>query len=168
MNTKKLVTLALYTVIALTVFILESMIPPLLPIPGMKLGLANVVTLVLLAFYRPGEVFCVLLVRILLGSIFGGQMMSLLYSLSGGVLCFFVMWPMNRFLGGRYLVLTSMSGAVAHNVGQIAAAYLILQSAGVLAYLPVLMISGLAAGCFTGLAAGYAVSHLKKIKHMDT
>ena len=82
-SVKKLTTLALFSTIALTIFLLESLIPPLVPIPGIKLGLANIVTLILLANGTWRDALVVLMARILLGSIFAGQMMSFFYSLAG-------------------------------------------------------------------------------------
>lgn len=161
MKTKRLVILALFATIALTIFTIESALPPLLPIPGIKLGLANVITLILLMFFKPSEVFLVLLVRILLGSIFGGQMMSFFYSLCGGIFCFCVMSLLTRILKKKYLPLISIGGAIAHNLGQLLVAYVVMDSAGVFAYLPVLMISGVITGLFTGLIAAAVCRYIK-------
>ena len=81
MDIKKMTALAMFSVIALTIFTAESMIGPIVPIPGIKLGLANIVTLLVLVLYGPKEALFVLIVRILLGSMFGGQMVSFFYSL---------------------------------------------------------------------------------------
>ncbi len=164
MKTKTLATLALFSVISLVIFTAESMIGPIVPIPGVKLGLANIITLIVITLYGPKEALAVLLVRIILGSILGGQMVSFFYSVFGGMLCLAVMsltsWLFNR----HFLVLTSMCGAAAHNIGQIAAAILITQSLGVIAYLPVLIVSGIITGCFTGFAAKFSVQYLRKLK----
>ena len=87
-NIKKLTLLAVYTTIALTIFTAESFLPPLAPLPGIKLGLSNIVTLWLLMHTKARDALLVLLMRILLASFFAGQMVSLLYSLAGGLLCF--------------------------------------------------------------------------------
>lgn len=163
MDIKKMAALAMFSVIALTIFTVESMIGPIVPIPGIKLGLANIVTLLVLVLYGPKESLFVLIVRILLGSMFGGQMISFFYSLSGGVLCWLVMSFINALLKKKFLVLTSMCGAVAHNVGQILAAIVITQSISVVAYLPVLMVSAMITGCFTGVAAQVSAKRLQKI-----
>ena len=162
MNTKKMTMLAMFSLIALTIFSIESMIGPIVPIPGIKLGLANIVTLIVLTLYGPYEAIFVLIVRILMGSIFAGQMISFFYSLSGGLLCWASMSIINKILHGRFLFLTSMCGAVSHNIGQIAAAMILTGSVSVIAYLPVLMISAMITGCFTGLAAQFCVKHLYK------
>lgn len=166
MTVKKMAVLAMFSAIALTIFMLESLIGPIVPIPGIKLGLANIVTLLVLALYGPKEALFVLIIRILLGSMFGGQMISFFYSLAGGFLCCLIMSVSNAFLHGKFLVLTSMCGAAAHNVGQIFAAIVITQSISVIAYLPVLMVSALITGCFTGLAAQAAVGRLRKLKNV--
>lgn len=165
MKTKKTVHLALFTALALILSLVESALPPLAPIPGIKLGLANVVTLILLQYFSPTQVFCVLLARILLSCIFAGQAMSLLYSLTGGILCFLCMWSVKSLLGGRYVVLTSMTGGCCHNIGQLLAAWLITATPGVLAYLPVLLISGILTGLFTGLCAHFAGQKLERLLH---
>lgn len=163
MNTEKMTMLAMFSVVALTIFSAESMIGPIVPIPGIKLGLANIITLIVMVLYGPKDALFVLIVRILLGSIFAGQMISFFYSLSGGMFCLLVMSLVNCFFHKKFLVLTSMCGALAHNIGQIFAAFLMTQSVSVAAYLPVLMVSAMITGCFTGLAAQFCLKHLKKI-----
>ena len=124
-NTKKLTTLSLLSAIALALYAVESALPPIVPIPGIKLGLANIITLVVLWKYSARDAFFVLLVRILLASLFFGQAISLLYSLSGGLLCLLAMVFVQRLLHGHYLFLASMTGAVFHNLGQIGVAFLL-------------------------------------------
>lgn len=166
MKTKKITALSILTTIALTIFILESALPPLAPIPGIKLGLANIITLIVLLNYRTSDAFLVLIMRILLSSFFAGQMMSLLYSLAGGILCFLAMAAVNRFLRGQFLFVTSILGAVFHNIGQLLIACLLTSSSAVLLYFPALMISGVLTGLFTGVAASFAqhylIPHIKK------
>lgn len=163
-SVKKLTVLALFAAIALTIFMLESMIPPLVPIPGIKLGLANIVTLILLACATWKEALVVLIVRIVLGSIFAGQMMSFFYSLAGGLFCLLVMAILNHFLGRRLLWFTSITGAIAHNTGQIAVAVLVLGSGYVLYYFPYLLVSGVITGLFTGLVAFYLCPRIPKFQ----
>lgn len=160
MKLKRITTLALFTTLALIIFTIESAIPPLVPIPGIKLGLANIITLVVLHNYAPSDAFLVLTMRILLSCFFYGQAVSLLYSLAGGFLCFVAMASVHRMLQGHYLYLVSMVGAVFHNLGQLAVAYSLTQVPGVLIYLPFLLLSGLLTGLFTGLCAHFAQKHL--------
>lgn len=162
-SVKKLTTLALFTTIALTIFILESAIPPLVPIPGVKLGLANIITLLLLVKSNWKDAFIVLIMRIILGSIFAGQMMSFFYSLAGGLLCLLVMTLIHKFLGQKLIWFTSIMGAIGHNVGQIIIAMIVLGSSYVLYYLPYLMISAIITGLFTGLCVHVLHPRLNKI-----
>lgn len=160
MKIRQLTTLALFTALALIIFAVESAIPPVIPIPGIKLGLANIITLIVLRNYSAKDTILVLLMRILLSTFFFGQAMSLLYSLAGGLLCFAVMFLTNRMLKGHYLFLTSILGGIAHNAGQLGAAWLITRTAGILVYLPFLIVSGILTGLFTGLCAHFAQKYL--------
>ena len=157
----RLATLAVFTVVSLILFVIESAIPVPVPIPGVKLGLANIVTLLTLLFFTLPEVFMVLAARILLSALFSGQALGLLYSFAGGVFGLLIMALLNRFLSGRFLFITSIFGALAHNTGQLCAACLILGSFRVFAYLPFLIISGSLTGLFTGLCAHYVARYLK-------
>lgn len=162
MKTQKIAMLGLFTTIALTIFMIEAAIPALVPIPGIKPGLANIVTLFILLRYSERDAALVLLCRIILASVFGGQMVSFLYSICGGVFCLAAMVLMNRFLKGQYIYLTSIVGAVFHNIGQILAAYVILQMKGIFVYVPFLMISGVITGLFTGLVCHFFNRYIPK------
>ena len=94
----KTAVLALFTTLALILFAVESALPAPIPIPGIKLGLANIITLILLHNTSPGDAFTVLLMRILLASFFFGQALSLFYSLVGGMLCFLAMLLVHKIL----------------------------------------------------------------------
>ena len=84
---RRITSIGILTAIALTIFVLESQIPPLVAIPGIKLGLANIVTLFALVFLSPTDAFIILILRVTMGSVFSGQIMTLAYSLTGGLLC---------------------------------------------------------------------------------
>ena len=152
--------LSLYAALSLIIFTLESMIPPLVPIPGIKLGLANIITLVLLRNYSAKDTALVLIARILLSAFFSGQAISLVYSLTGGMLSLAVMALINKLLAGHYLFLTSITGGIAHNLGQLLIAFLITQVAGVVVYLPFLILGGMLTGLITGLCAHFAQKYL--------
>ena len=160
MSIRKITTLAMFTALSLIIFTIESAIPPLVPIPGIKLGLANIITLVVLIAFSARDAFMVLLLRILLSSVLFGQAMSLLYSLAGGICCFLVMFAVNSLLKKRFLYLTSAFGAVAHNLGQLLVAYLLTSVPGVLVYLPFLLLSGILTGLFTGFCAQFTLRYL--------
>ena len=161
-SVKHLVMLALFTTMALTIFVVEAQIPVPVPIPGVKLGLANVITLIVLVVYRPRDAFAVLVLRILLGSIFTGTPVSLLYSLTGGILCFLGMALLCKLLQKKHLWFISIVGAVLHNVGQILAAIAAMQSVQVIAYFPFLLVTGCITGFFTGIAADRVIHFLPK------
>ena len=158
--TQHLTILALFAALALAVYGVESLLPPLLPIPGMKLGLANIITLLVLTKHGAKDAFLVLFVRILLSTFAFGQAVSLLYSLCGGICCFGAMCATNRLLKNRYLYITSIFGAIFHNLGQILIALLLTHTIGVLSYLPFLMICAIVTGLFTGLCAHFAAKLL--------
>lgn len=151
------------TSLALIIFIVEAQLPPLAPIPGIKLGLANVVTLVTLVWFGRKEAFTVLMLRITLGSVFAGQMMSFMYSMAGGLLCFAVMALLLSVLKKQLWVI-SVFGALAHNVGQIAVAVIITGTWQIIGYLPILAVSAVITGAFTGIAAGAAVKYGAAVK----
>ncbi len=158
-----MIILAMFATIALTIFVIESMLPLLAPIPGIKLGLANVITLVLLLCFKEKDALAVLLVRIILASICAGQMMSFAYSLCGGILCFIIMSLLNRLLMKKFIFITSVFGALAHNAGQILVAIVMTGSLSIILYLPTLIISGILTGLFTGLCAWFAAPRLRQI-----
>lgn len=156
MLTRKITTAALLTAIALIIFIVEAQLPPILPIPGIKLGLANIVTLFALFVVGPAMAFMVLVARIILGGLLTGQLVSIIYSLAGGLLSFTVCACIYRFFPRNQVFVISIISAVLHNVGQIAAAAL-MTSAAIFAYLPILTVSGIITGLFTGLCAQYVL-----------
>lgn len=160
LQARKLTTLALYTTLAMIIFAVESLIPPLVPIPGIKLGLANIITLVVLTKYSPGDTLLILLARIFLSTFLFGQAMSLLYSLVGGICSYAAMVLVHHLLQKHFIYLTAIVGALFHNLGQLLVAYLITAVPGVLTYLPFLILSGILTGLFTGLCAHFTLKYL--------
>ncbi|MBQ6207913.1 MAG: Gx transporter family protein, partial [Oscillospiraceae bacterium] len=153
MTARRLTENALLTAVALILFTVEAQIPLPVPIPGVKLGLANIVTVWAVCMLGPADALCILLCRIFLGAVFAGNMSVLLYSLSGGLFSLCVLLLLRRVTTRNQLWICAVFAAIAHNAGQIIAAVLILQSLAVLAYFPFLAVSGAAAGLFTGLCA---------------
>ena len=152
MSVKRLTREALLTAIALTIFLGEAQIPPLAPVPGMKLGLANIVTVYAMFALGPMDALLILLSRVILGSLFAGGM-TLPYALAGGLLCYLSMLVMRNFLTQKQLWVCGAIGAIFHNLGQMGAAILIARTPQLLYYLPVLTATGILAGAFTGLCA---------------
>lgn len=155
MKTNRLTALSLYTACSLIIYTIEAALPPLIPIPGVKPGLSNIITLLVLLRFPARDALLVMLVRITLGSLLTGQAASFLYSLCGGLLCLAGMALLNRFLKKRLIVFTSMAGALLHNLGQLLCAVILSGTTSVLLYLPWLTVSGLITGLFTGLCAHF-------------
>ena len=164
MKTKKLTRMALLSAIALTIFLVEAQIPMPVPIPGVKLGLANIITVYAVFTLGGWEAAGILTVRVILGAVFSGQMMNLLYSAAGGALALLVTLGLRRILTERQIWVAGCLGAVAHNLGQIGVAIAVTQTPAIITYLPVLLVSGLVAGLFTGLAAQAILGHMRRIK----
>ena len=154
LTTKQLTTCALLTAMALALSYLENLFPLSLaiPLPGVKLGLANIVTLFALYVLGPVQALMILFARCFLGALFAGNMNAVLYSLLGG---FSAMAAMIALSHSRRLSIygVSIGGAAAHSCGQIAAAVLTLGNGAPLYYLPVLLGVSLFSGTLTGLAA---------------
>ena len=162
-SVRRLTRLALLTAAALVIHLLEAHIPAPLPVPGVKLGLANVVTLYTMFSLGPTDTLWVLLSRILLGSIFSGRATTLFYSLAGGLLCYAVTCPLRKRLPSRQLWVAGVLGGICHNVGQMAVAVAITRTPALLVYLPWLLLCGMAAGLFTGLCARFLLEKLPGI-----
>ena len=156
---------AVLAALALAVFIIELQLPPIIPaIPGIKLGLANIVTLVAVYILRPSDAAAIQYLRIVLGCLFSGRVSAMAYSLAGGTLCLVVMILFRRVLTDRQAWAASVAGALAHNAGQLAVAAIILGTPQIAAvYVPTLAFAGTAAGIFTGAAATAAIAALRKI-----
>lgn len=160
----RITRLALLTAIALTIFMVEAQIPALTTIPGVKLGLANVVTVYAMFAMGPGDALLVLSARVFLGAVFSGQMMTLFYSGAGGLLSWSMLALLRRPLGRERIWLASPVSALFHNLGQLLAAAGIARSWAVLAYLPYLVLAGCAAGLFTGVAAQALAGRLGRMR----
>ena len=161
MNAKKLAKLSVLTALSLIIFIVELQIPNPFPIPGIKLGLANIITVYAVYRFRACEVALMVAVRITLGAVFSGNVMALLYSACGSVCCLAGMLFFKRIIDEKHLWISSVFGALLHNTGQMAAALLVTQTPSLLLYYPFLVVSGCMAGAFTGLCAQIVVSRVR-------
>lgn len=160
MKLRKLTFSALLASAALILFTVEAQIPPLTAVPGVKLGLANVVTVFALFTVGPWWALAISLTRIVLGSLITGQVGAMLYSLAGGLLAWALGALLRGALKGEQVWVLSTLSAIAHNVGQISLAVLITETPALWGYLPVLMISAVLAGAFTGLGAQLILKRL--------
>ncbi len=162
MNTRKTVLIALLSCMALCIYAVESLISPLVPIPGVKLGLSNVVTLVAMYVFGKKEAFCVLFIRIFLSFLLFGQAMSLAFSIGGGLLCFGAMCIASRLLEKSQVWAVSIIGAIFHSIGQIIIAVTVTSQPSVAYYFLLMLIFSVVTGLFTGLCARYSIDFLQK------
>ena len=162
-GTGRITRLALLTAIALTIFLVEAQIPALTTVPGVKLGLANIVTVYAMFAMGPGDALLVLSARVFLGAVFSGQMMTLIYSAAGGLLSWCALCLLRKLFTREQIWLVSPAAAVFHNLGQLLAAAAVLRSWAVMAYLPYLVIAAVLAGLFTGIAAQALLRRLERL-----
>ncbi len=161
---RRLTELAVLTAVSLIIFAVELQIPNPFPIPGIKLGLANIITVYAVYHYKAHEVAAVVAVRLLLGAVFSGNFAALIYSASGAVLCLLGMLILRRWIDEKHMWVASVLGAVLHNTGQMAAALLVTRTPQLMLYYPFLLVSGCLAGLFTGLCAQAVSARFKRKK----
>ena len=159
METRKIARMGLLVALSMILSYVESLIPAFVAVPGVKVGLANIVVIFALYTLGPIEALIVSLLRVILSSFLFGSVLSLLYSLSGALLS----------LGGMILMkklkifsttVVSVTGGVLHNVGQILVACLVLETDVLLYYLPVLILSGTITGAVIGIIASLVIKRL--------
>ena len=153
-RTHRMVVMALLTALAVALSAFERTIPLPIALPGVKLGLANVVTLTSLFVLSLPDAALVVVLRVLLGSLLLGSFSAFLFSAAGAALSYVVMaWLKTKCSNVFSIVGISVAGAVAHNMGQLMAAAAVMQNLKILSYLPFLLI----AAVLTGIAIGFAV-----------
>lgn len=149
---KKTAYLGLFLALALICSYIESLIPFYFGIPGVKLGLTNIVVILMLYYMGAKSAFAVSMLRILLAGFLFGNMFSILYSLAGGILSFLCMVLLKR-TGRLKIISVSAAGGMAHNLGQILTAAATVENMNLLFYYPVLLIAGILTGILIGIAA---------------
>ena len=158
---KRVATFGMLVALAFIFSYIEMLMPIYLGIPGVKLGLANLVVFAALYLMSAGDALAVSLIRMLLVSFTFGNFSNLIFSLAGGLFSLFMMWICKRFhIFGKVGV--SVIGGVCHNIGQLVIAAFVVQTAGVFTYLPVLLAAGSAAGAAIGLLGGYVLERIQK------
>ena len=157
MKAKRLALMGLLTAIALTIFMVEAQIPLPVPIPGVKLGLSNIVTVFAVYLLGTREAALILTARIFLGAVFAGNFSTVFYSAAGGALAIGVTVLYRRASPKSPICIAGILGAIAHSVGQMGAAILISGTPGLIVYLPVMILAGMVTGLFTGLCAQFLV-----------
>ena len=161
MKPKDLTRMALLTAIALTIFMVEAQLPGLVPVPGIKLGLSNIVTVYAVFTLGPGKASCILFARVFLGAVFSGQMSTIFYSGAGGLCAILITIAARRFLTPKQIFVAGILGAIAHSIGQMAMAVLLTATPGLAVYLPVMVLVGIFTGAFTGLCAQFLTERLR-------
>ena len=163
MKAKKLTQMAMLTAIALTIFMIEAQIPSLVPIPGIKLGLANIVTVFAVFAMGPGEAAAILFVRIFLGAVFAGNFSTIAYSGAGGLCAILITIGLRKVLTHKQLWVAGALSAIGHSVGQMAVAIAVTATPGLAVYLPVMIACSVVTGLFTGLCAQFVLNRGKEI-----
>ena len=159
-STKRLATLSVVVAAAMILSFIEAKIPTFIPVPGVKLGLANIAVIFTMYKFNEGRAAAVSLVRVGLSALLFGSFASLVYSLAGACLSLLLMVFSRRILK-LHTVGVSIIGGVSHNIGQIAAAALVMGTASIIYYLPVLIISGTLAGIVIGLISNELIKRIK-------
>ncbi len=162
-KTKDLTRMALLTAIALTIFLIESQIPPVVPLPGVKLGLANIITVYAVFALGSGKAAAILFCRIFLGAVFAGNFSSVFYSAAGGLCAILATIGLKKLLKKHQLWVAGCLGAVAHSIGQVGMAVLITGTPSIAVYLPALAAISIVTGLFTGLCAQFLVNRGKDL-----
>lgn len=161
-GTRRVTNLALLVSIGMVLSIIESTFPPLLPLPGAKLGLANIATVIALYLFGPSMALEVTVVRTVLGGLLRGSVVGLFLGFSAGIVSTVVMIVL-YLLVDRYLSVIGVSvvGAAAHNVTQLAAAYLLVGQAALFYYIPYLVLVSVPTGLFVGFASRRVTASLE-------
>ncbi len=158
----KVAYFGVFTALGLIFSYVESLIPIQLGIPGVKLGLANLV--IVIAIYKMGlkESLLLSVTRIVLSGFIFANLFSIIYSLAGGLLSLAVMWNLKK-RDGFSVVGVSIAGGVSHNIGQLLIAMVVVESFSVSYYIPVLLVAGVITGFVIGLVAGEMLKRLAKL-----
>lgn len=170
MNNRKTYKLSLYSLLLALSLILSffenAFFPSILPLPGVKAGLANVVTLFSLYTISPLATFSILIVRSVVSSIFGGGVTALVFSISGGTLAFLSMLFLKRFKAFS-IYGVSMLGAALHSIGQIIASSLLFFSLSIFMYLPIMLLASVVTGLLTAFIAQFIITRTDMYKNKN-
>lgn len=165
---KKIVYISLLAAQAIILSIIETQISIPIGVPGVKLGLANIITMVCLVFFSFSDTLLIILLRCVISSLFMSGPVMFVFSICGGVLSAAVMWLMQRYLKKLFsLVGISIAGSITHNITQIMVACFIMGDMSVTAYMPVLLVSGILMGCFMGICSSLMVKVLKRLSLIE-
>ncbi|MEA1974127.1 MAG: Gx transporter family protein [Bacillota bacterium] len=164
MKSKKIAYLSILTAVAIVLNIFENYLPLPFIAPGAKIGLANIITMLGILSIGYKDTFLIMIVRIVLGAIFGGGLSGFIYSLAGGFLSYLSMIIVKEsFKKNISAIGISVTGAVFHNVGQVVVAIIVLDNVLIINYLPILVIVGTFSGTFIGYLTINFLEHFNKI-----
>ena len=161
-STKKIALCGVLTALAMIFSYIESVIPVPIPVPGIKLGVANIAVITILYVLGVKEAIVINLLRIVLTSLLFGNVNSFLFSISGAALSLAIMIIMKK-LDFFSCIGVSVCGVFMHNIGQIIAAVFIMGSEAIVFYLPVLIVSGVFTGVVIGVVSGIVAKHVRKV-----
>lgn len=159
----KVAYFGVFTALALIFSYVETLIPIQFGIPGVKLGLANLIIVIALYRMKLSEAYLLSIVRVLLAGFIFGNYFSIIYSLAGGLLSLTVM-ALLREKGGFSVIGVSIAGGVFHNIGQLIVASVIVETFSVMYYVPVLLIAGLVTGLLIGIASDGMLKRLANLE----
>ena len=163
MKTKKVAMLGLTIALAMIMSYIEVLVPLSFAVPGIKMGLANIVIIFVLYKFGIKEAALVSLIRVILVSLLFSNVMAMWYSLAGAVLSLSVMWVLKKI--DKFSVIgVSVAGGVMHNVGQIIMAIILFGAEQIALYLPVLIITGTVTGIVIGIVSGLVINRFKNIR----
>lgn len=161
MSVKKITLLSVMTTLALILSYVETLIPVFVGIPGVKLGLTNLVTVFLLYRATTKDALLVSVMRVLLAGFLFGNLMSIWFSLVGTLFSIFMMHFLMR-VDGFSMIGVSVAGACMHNIGQLAVAFFVVQTARLIYYFPILMISAVVTGFLIGIVSKLLLYYIPK------
>lgn len=165
---KRVIIVAIFGAITVVLGLIEAMIPLQSAIPGVKLGLGNIMVLTCLYFLNARDALTLIALKTVLTALLLGTFSSFLFSVSGSLLSFVCMYGLLKLGKERFsLIGISVVGGITHNIGQLGAATVVLGTSKIFYYLPFLMLSGIVTGIFVGIAAKYLIERLKQLRQFE-
>lgn len=166
MSAKNISYFGVFTALAVVMGYIERLIPIPVPIPGIKLGLANVIVIIVLYFMGKKQAFFISVVRILISALLFSGFAGFLYSFAGAFLSYFIMLVVKGRTGAS-IIGVSVLGGIFHNIGQIIMASIVVSNIKIFYYLPVLIFSGVITGIIVGIISKYTLTYLNKVKKIS-
>lgn len=155
--------LGLTIALAMIMSYIEALVPLSFAVPGIKMGLANIVIIFVLYKIGTREAILVSLIRVILVSLLFSNVMAMAYSIAGAVLSLSVMWLLKK--SDRFSVVgVSIAGGIMHNVGQIIMAVILLGTEQIALYLPVLIVTGTVTGIVIGIVSGLVINRFRNVR----